>query len=83
MCNTKRTKISSTGNGDRNLSQRDDKQNRGTIPMPTFAGRPSTMSSLTPVDFFTEYSQFKKRISLENKKPRERTSFFEEDRSTS
>ena len=28
------------------LSTRDDKQERGTIPMPTFAGRPSTMSSL-------------------------------------
>ena len=30
---------------------RDDKQNRGTIPMPTFAGRPSTVSSTIPVDF--------------------------------
>ena len=28
---------------------RDDKQNRGTIPMPTCARRPSTMSSLIPV----------------------------------
>ena len=28
---------------------RDDKQSRGTIPMPTFARRPSTMSSLIPV----------------------------------
>ena len=31
------------------LFGRDDKQNRGTIPMPTFAGRPSTMSLLAPV----------------------------------
>ena len=30
---------------------RDDKQNRGTIPMPTFARRPSTMSSAIPVEF--------------------------------
>ena len=29
----------------------DDKQNKGTIPLPTFAGRSSTMCSLTPVDF--------------------------------
>ena len=29
---------------------RDDEQNEGTIPMPTCARRPSTMSSLTPVD---------------------------------
>ena len=29
---------------------RDDKQNRGTIPMPAFAGRPSTMSSLILVE---------------------------------
>ena len=33
------------------LFARDDKQNRGTIPMPTFAGRPSTMSSIIPVEF--------------------------------
>ena len=33
------------------LFARDDKQNRGTIPMPTLAGRPSTMSSAIPVDF--------------------------------
>ena len=38
-----------TGTG--TLSTRDDKQNGGTIPMPTFAGRPSTMSSLIPVGF--------------------------------
>ena len=38
-----------TGTG--TLFARDDKQNRGTIPMPTFAGRQSTMSSLTPVEF--------------------------------
>ena len=30
---------------------RDDKQNRGIIPMPTFAGRPSTMSSSILVEF--------------------------------
>ena len=29
----------------------DDKQNRGTFPMPTFAGRPSTIISLIPVEF--------------------------------
>ena len=29
---------------------RDYKQNKGTIPLPTFAGRPSTSSSLIPVD---------------------------------
>ena len=29
---------------------RDDKQNRGTIPMPTLAGRPSTMSSFFTVE---------------------------------
>ena len=28
---------------------RDDEQNKGTNPMPTFARRPSTMSSLIPV----------------------------------
>ena len=33
------------------LFARDDKQNKGTIPMPTFAGRSSTMCSSTPVDF--------------------------------
>ena len=32
-----------TGTG--TLSARDNRQNRGTIPMPTFAGRPSTVSS--------------------------------------
>ena len=30
---------------------RDDEQNRGTIPMPTFARRPSTMGSIILVDF--------------------------------
>ena len=30
---------------------RNDKQNTGTIPMPTFAGRPSTMSSSILVEF--------------------------------
>ena len=38
-----------TGSG--TLLARDDKQNRDTIPMPTFAGRPSTVSSLMPVGF--------------------------------
>ena len=38
-----------TGTG--TLFRRDDKQNRGTIPMPTFAGRPSTMSSTIQVEF--------------------------------
>ena len=33
------------------LFARDDKQNKGTIPMPTLAGRSSTMCSSTPVDF--------------------------------
>ena len=30
---------------------RDEDLNKGTIPMPTFAGRPSTMSSKIPVEF--------------------------------
>ena len=38
-----------TGSG--TLYAREDKQNGGTIPMPTFARRPSTMSSLIPVEF--------------------------------
>ena len=33
------------------LFARDDKQNRDTIPMPTFARRPSSVSSLIPVEF--------------------------------
>ena len=33
------------------LFARNVKQNRGTIPTPTFAGRPSTMSSTIQVDF--------------------------------
>ena len=37
------------------FSFRDDKQNRGTNPMPTFAGRPLTMSSLIPVEFPQNY----------------------------
>ena len=37
--------------GTATLFTRNDKQNRDTIPMPTFAGRPSTMSSLILVDF--------------------------------
>ena len=38
-----------TGTG--TLFTREDEQNRDTIPMPTFAGRPSTMSSLILVEF--------------------------------
>ena len=38
-----------TGSG--TLFERDDKQNRDTIPMPTFARRPSTMSSIILVEF--------------------------------
>ena len=37
--------------GSETVFARDDKQNRGTIPMPTFAGRPATVSSLMPVGF--------------------------------
>ena len=38
--------------GSQTLFARDDKQNRGTSPMPTFAGRPSTIMSATMrVDF--------------------------------
>ena len=37
--------------GRRLFFARDDKQNRGTIPMPTLAGRPSTTSSTIPVEF--------------------------------
>ena len=47
----KRTRISSTSNRDRIFFARDDKQNRGTIPIPTCARRPSTMSSSIPVEF--------------------------------
>ena len=38
-----------TGSG--TLFERDDKQSRDTIPMPTFATRPSTVSSMIPVEF--------------------------------
>ena len=38
-----------TGSG--TLFARDDKQSRDKIPMPTFARRPSTMSSIIPVEF--------------------------------
>ena len=37
-----------TGSG--TLFARDDKQSKDTIPMPTFARRPSTMSSTIPVE---------------------------------
>ena len=33
----------------------EDRQNQGTIPMPTFAGRPSTTSSTIPVDLPQNY----------------------------
>ena len=33
------------------LFARDDKQDKDIIPMPTFAGRPSTLSSFFPVEF--------------------------------
>ena len=51
-CGTQRERGSvpqATGTG--TFFTRDDKQNRGTIPMPTYARRPSTMSSLIPVEF--------------------------------
>ena len=37
--------------GSKTLFARDDKQHRDTVPLLTFAGRPSTMSSTIPVDF--------------------------------
>ena len=36
--------------GTKTCVARDDEQNKGTLPMPTFATRPSTMSSTIPVD---------------------------------
>ena len=45
------TGVSSTSNRDTDLFHKDDEQNRDTIPTPTFAGRPSTMSSPLPVEF--------------------------------
>ena len=42
-----------TGTG--TLIARGDKQNTDTIPMPTFARRPSNMSFAIPVDFFAEF----------------------------
>ena len=42
-----RDRISSTSNRNRDLFR---KQNKGTLPMPMFARRPSTMSSSIPVD---------------------------------
>ena len=42
-----------TGTG--TLFARDDKQNRGTIPMPTFATRLLTTSSTIPVEFPQNY----------------------------
>ena len=55
-CATQRERGSvpqATGTG--KLFTRDDKQNRGTLPMPTFAGRPSTMSSTIPVELWQNY----------------------------
>ena len=40
--------------GSGNPFERDDKQNRDTISMPTLAGRPSTVSSFIPVGFSAE-----------------------------
>ena len=37
--------------GSRTVFARDDKQSRSTIPMPTFGRGPSTLRSLTPVEF--------------------------------
>ena len=49
---TKRTRISSTRQQwTMTIFAGDDKQDRGTIPMPTFARRPSTMNSLVPLEF--------------------------------
>ena len=47
------------------LYTRDEKENGGTIPMPTFAGRPSTMSSTIPVEFLQNsmVGQQRKQIS--------------------
>ena len=50
LYDTKRARISSTSDRDRTSLTRDEEQNRGTIPMPTFARRPPTMSSLFPLD---------------------------------
>ena len=36
--------------GRRNSHTSEDRQNQGTIPMPTFATKPSTMSSTMPVE---------------------------------
>ena len=41
--------------GTRTSFTREDKQNQGTIPMPTFARRLSTTSSLIPVAFPAEF----------------------------
>ena len=51
-CETQRERGSvpqATGTG--TLFTRDDKQSRDTLPMPTFAGRPSTTSSTIPLEF--------------------------------
>ena len=44
------TTPSATGSVTGRLVARDEDRNEGTVPVPTFAGRPSTMSSLFPVD---------------------------------
>ena len=50
LYNTKRNMISSTSNRDRDFFTGDEKQNRRTIPIPTFAKRPPTFSSVMPVE---------------------------------
>ena len=50
LYDTKRYSISSTSDWHRTSFAREEERIEGTIPMPTFARRPSTMSSLFPVD---------------------------------
>ena len=35
--------------------RKNDKQNRGTIPMPTFARRPSSVSPSIPAEFLQDF----------------------------
>ena len=44
-----------TGRSQATFFTRHDKQNRGTIPMPTFAGRPSTKSCTMPLELPQSY----------------------------
>ena len=48
---TNKVEILQATRTDKTLFTSDDKQNKGTIPMLTYAGRTSTMSSLIPVEF--------------------------------